>query len=186
MAISNKRKRVALDQGGPVHPSVPASEFSPSQAFEAQYLQHTGEHELNLAEALTQHNAGDEHHDAGVSNGQSVTDTATAALHFSMHVPDSTESQFLAQAEHDAGERSPEPSFDIDPTTSAQQTPATFPDYSNIEQLKEGTDLHETPTGATRNTPGMSSPPTANKPVVGTDEWHKVRKDNHKEGMRSS
>jgi hypothetical protein len=58
---------------------------------------------------------------------------------------------------------------------------APYGDPSYIDQLKEsptqgqGPISHHSPTG---NTPG--------KPQVGSDEWHKVRRDNHKEGSRGT
>jgi len=174
---SNKRKRDSADQTGQDAPPPPP-EYEP--AFEAQFLQHTGEGDMTLAEALAQHNAGNDHdhssHD-NPTNGQSVTDTASAALHFSMTVPPPTEETFLAQTANEQEDRPSEPNFDIDSATN---------EYTNIASDHPPDVQQATPSQPpAQTTPVESSPTSGNKPNVGSDEWHKVRRDNHKEGMSS-
>ena len=183
---NGKRKRDLLDQSGPNAPPPPPSDYS-TQVFESQYLQHEGEGDLSLAEALAQHNAEGDHigHEPG-TNGQSVTDTASAALHYSMTVPVSTEETFLAQTTQGNNDRHPEPNFDLDTSTTTQGATNSYTDFTTIDQLKETPPpapvqpLAVTQPGQTPPTEG--SPTSANKPNVGSDEWHKVRRDNHKEG----
>lgn len=184
-----KRKRDSADHSGAPDappPPQPAPEYEP--AFEAQYLQHTGEGEMTLAEALAQHNAGNDHsshdneHD-DATNGQSVTDTANAALHFSMTVPPPTEETFLAQTtneqEHEQEDRPSEPNFDIDTATN---------EYTNISNDPPPDVQQESPSQPQPQPPAQvtpaedESPTSGSKPNVGSDEWHRVRRDNHKEG----
>lgn len=184
MANNNKRKRESMDQAGPhaLPPPPPPgyTQMSPQHdstaAFEAQYLQHPGEGDLSLAEALAQHNAGDQlAQDAG-SNGQSATDTASAALaHYSMTVPIPTEQQFLATV-GEGNDRPSDTSFDLGPSNPQDNSGAY--DYSGLD-THEGTQ----PPAGTDGSPTSGGPP---KPTVGSDEWHKVRRDNHKEGKSTS
>ena len=181
-----------MDQGGPNPPPAPTihsyGQLSPTsaatQAFDAQYIHHGGENDITLAEALAQHNAGGDHafHDAGGSNGQSATDTASAALHYSMTVPTSTEATFMAQNTNDTPERPSDPSIDLGNATNVQQDSSTFSNEYSLDSLKDGT--RQTPQQQQQQGSGGEGSPTSGsaKPTVGTEEWHKVRRDNHKEG----
>lgn len=198
--MAGKRKRESMDQGGPVAPPPPSNDFraSPSAGpldFDpSQYVHH---HESDMpphfADALVQHNAGEHSlHHGDSSNGQSATDTANAALHYSMTVQDTTDDGFLQQAAVDA-QREPSNPLNFGESTHAPQNPYEF---THIEQLKEPTQQQEpsqqpnqqppqqqTPSvGPDQSPPVGGTTPNANKPAVGTDEWHKVRRDNHKEG----
>lgn len=115
-----------------------------------------------------QHHEHHEHHDPS-----NATSTAQAALGMypTLHVPPSTEEQFAAQAaaeehahENSFGAEVPQPDAMMDPphvTPPHQQAPNGVPPPG--------------PRYATSNTPNP-------KPTVGSEEWHKMRKDNHKEG----
>jgi len=133
---------------------------------------------MTLAEALAQHNAGNDHssHD-DATNGQSVTDTASAALHYSMTVPPPTEETFLAQTTNEQDDRPSEPNFDIETATN---------EYTNISNDQPPDVQQETPSQPqppAQITPAEDESPTSgSKPNVGSDEWHRVRRDNHKEG----
>ena len=112
--------------------------------------------------ALVQHNNGDQNlqPNGGGSSG-SAGDTAAAALsHYTMTVPQATEISFQAQ----------NPSDDIGRSFSMSEQGTGLPGFSSDEQQHAGT---------------SRSPSSAVKPQVGTDEWHKVRRDNHKEGTLS-
>jgi len=141
-------------------------------AFAEQYLQHPGE-DMSLAEALAQHNANEQLvQDAAGSNGQSATDTASAALaHYSMTVPIPTEQQFL-QSAGEGNDRPSDSTFDLDSSNVQDNTGG----YSYTLEVPEGGQA------AT----GNAGSPTSGlpKPAVGSDEWHKVRRDNHKEVER--
>jgi bHLH factor len=129
---------------------------------------------VNVADfnALQQAAAAD-HTDA--SDAANATTTAQAALGMypTLHVPPSTEEQFAAQAaaegehhHHDAGFNPDVPQPDLmDPSAVGQQPP---------------------PNGVhtTTHRYSTSSGPSNPKPTVGSEEWHKMRKDNHKEGRQ--
>lgn len=173
---ANKRKRDSTSDFSRISPSDHDAKFSAD--FAAQYLTHS-EGELTLAEALAQHNAGGiEHgvHDPGASNGQSATDTASAALHYSMTVPTATEATFLAQTPGDGVGRASSASFDLGVSSNnGPQGTNAFEEFADLDQLKDGSAqavAESSPTGDGN----------ANKPAIGSDEWHKVRRDNHKEG----
>jgi len=160
---TNKRKRGSLDHDA----SRPApAQRSANNNTGASFLQANStaaEDEMNHfansdLSALAQHN----NQNGGNAN---VSDTAAAALshHFSMTVPQATELSFQSQAS--GGDNNA--SFNMDDNN------AHIGDYG-LDALKEGTQ-HQT---------GDGSPPSgsAHKPAVGSEEWHKVRRDNHKEG----
>jgi transcriptional regulator CBF1 len=79
--------------------------------------------------------------------------------------------------------------------TAASDTAAAALDYpiishANFQAQAAGGDygdngygldtLKESPTQGGQHSPGGGTP---SKPTVGSEEWHKIRKDNHKEGM---
>ncbi|KID89319.1 Helix-loop-helix protein that binds the motif CACRTG [Metarhizium guizhouense ARSEF 977] len=128
---------------------------------------------VNVADfnALQQAAAAD-HTDA--SDPANATSTAQAALGMypTLHVPPSTEEQFAAQAAAE-GDHHSEAAFNaeiaqpdmMDPSAVTQQPPA-----------KGG----QPPAHRYSSSSAGSNP----KPTVGSEEWHKMRKDNHKEVER--
>lgn len=123
---------------------------------------------VNVADfsALQQAAAGGEHGEG--SDAGNATSTAQAALGMypTLHVPASTEEQFAAQAAAE-GETFSEVTqhdtlMDVPPVGS--QHPA-----SNGAQGRGARFIPQT---------GTPNP----KPSVGSEDWHKMRKDNHKEG----
>jgi hypothetical protein len=118
--------------------------------------------------ALQQAAAAD-HNDA--SDPSNATSTAQAALGMypTLHVPPSTEEQFAAQAvESDHGHDN---GFNPD---------VTPPDVLMEASVNQG-NQQPPPNGVPQ--PRYSTSGTPNpKPSVGSEEWHKMRKDNHKEG----
>jgi bHLH factor len=114
-------------------------------------------------------------HQNGGANTASVGDTAAAALAYhQMTVPQATELSFQPQA---SGEGS---SFSMGDHHQQQQT--GMQDFS-LEALKAAT---QTPRSGQAN--ANDSPPNTggHKPPVGSEEWHKVRRDNHKEGTAAT
>lgn len=103
----------------------------------------------------------------------SASDTATAALaqYHTMTVPQPTENTFMHQPTEGAADRVSGTPVD---QTPVQRTGS----FGDIEANAQNGDA-SSPTG-TQATPGGS------KPSVGSDEWHKVRRDNHKEGHSTS
>jgi hypothetical protein len=123
----------------------------------------------------------------------SATSTAQAALGMypTLHVPTSTEEQFAAQAAAEEAEQQRqqqhaqhaqhqhEPSFDhqeISPHDSVMGDQGVPQDHHPPPPngLQQPQTPRYTPTGTTPNP----------KPTVGSEEWHKMRKDNHKEVER--
>ncbi|KAG6168857.1 hypothetical protein E4U47_000610 [Claviceps purpurea] len=138
------------------------------------------------AEAAEAANASDTANTINAVNAASATSTAQAALGMypTLHVPPSTEEQFAAQAvaeeeqqQQQHHQHSTEQNFHhtdlplpamIDPSTGDQQALNGLP-----------------PAGGHRYSGSASAANSnSNKPAVGSEEWHKMRKDNHKEVER--
>ncbi|KAK3940361.1 hypothetical protein QBC46DRAFT_126817 [Diplogelasinospora grovesii] len=115
--------------------------------------------------------------DHGVSpDAANATSTAAAALSMypTLHVPHPTEETFAAQAgsevHHDEHSYNPPPGVSQSPDALQMSVPPP--------QMQQGANgvLSEQPRFE-RTGPGL-------KPTVGSEEWHKMRKDNHKEVER--
>ncbi|KAF2261659.1 hypothetical protein CC78DRAFT_521484 [Lojkania enalia] len=153
---TNKRKRDSRDQGPTTTRPAPSSNSA------------SGSNDLSdqaTASFLAAHNASTNEddmqqsfdvHQNGGANNPSVGDTAAAALAYhQMTVPQATEISFQTQ-----------------PTSS---------EGASLEALKAATQNPRSAQAA-----GNESPPNTSslKPPVGSEEWHKVRRDNHKEVER--
>jgi bHLH factor len=117
--------------------------------------------------ALAQATAAD-HNDA--SDTANASNTAAAALNMYpvLHVPQSTEEAFANQAT---------------PETHHEDT--TFSNHG-VNQSPDGLPMVPSaplppPPNGVQQEQGYSAPSNP-KPAVGSEEWHKMRKDNHKEG----
>jgi bHLH factor len=149
-------------------------------------------HDADMGFALSQHNAGmdddrdtqhnhaqgsrqDDINDAGVP---SASDTAAAAMaqYHTMTVPQSTEEAFMSQVVESAQSERPNSASIDQGSLGAQQRTGSFDFDVGLKDTTAASNGEGSPT-APSQTPGSSS-----KPAVGTDEWHKVRRDNHKEG----
>ncbi|KAK4146303.1 uncharacterized protein C8A04DRAFT_35024 [Dichotomopilus funicola] len=123
--------------------------------------------------ALAQATAADHENAADTSNASS---TAAAALNMypSLHVPQSTEEAFANQ-----------------PTPETHHDESSFNGHSVSQAPPGGLPLPPPPSTIQQPPPNgvqsqeqrYSAPPSA-KPAVGSEEWHKMRKDNHKEVER--
>lgn len=111
-----------------------------------------------------------EHSEA--SDPSNATSTAQAALGIfpTLHVPPSTEEQFAAQVAAD----------------EAQHENSFNPDVTQPDGMMDTSPVNATPQTPSNGVPHghrYSTSSAANsKPTVGSEEWHKMRKDNHKEG----
>lgn len=94
------------------------------------------------------------------SNSGNASDTASAALAFTMTIPETTEKTFMNQVSENSSDPSIKPGLSSDV------------DFGGAASGND--DSH------------IVTPSTGSKPLVGSDEWHKQRKDNHKEGLSSS
>ncbi|KAK7428907.1 basic helix-loop-helix protein [Neonectria magnoliae] len=108
----------------------------------------------------------------------SATSTAQAALGMypTLHVPPSTEEQFAAQA-HSEPDHTHDTSFnDVPPPPDGLLDPPQVVPPQHQQTPPNGVQQHTVP----RYSSSVSNP----KPTVGSEEWHKMRKDNHKEVER--
>ncbi|KAK8179159.1 hypothetical protein BC567DRAFT_262428 [Phyllosticta citribraziliensis] len=202
---NNKRKRSSIDQGSSNTRPAPGDSSrnanyqraSPGSAnntgsagltdqsnnsfLGAHHGTGTGEEDMHHSNAeidfsqLAQHtNDHNMHQNGGTTS--SATDTAVAALshHFQMTVPQATELSFQNQPTGGENDRALGNSFGMG-------------DH-NIHAASHGMgDYGLDPMNNKSNTPGASqneSPPPSSKPQVGSEEWHKIRRDNHKEVER--
>lgn len=148
---------------------------------------------VNVADfsALQQAAAG-EHSEA--TDPSNATSTAQAALGMypTLHVPSSTEEQFAVQAGTD-GDHGHDSSFNPDVTQpeGIMDAPAASPNRQQQQQQSPHTHPH--PHAPPPPSNGVqpqghqysnSAEPSNPKPRVGSEEWHKMRKDNHKEVER--
>lgn len=174
-----------MDHEAPHPPSSGDFRGSPNGVpldFESHYVQHPHESDMpaHFAESLLQHNAGDHGlHSTGPGNGQSASDTATAALHYSMTVPQSTDESFMEQAAREA-HRDSSATFTLG--DGPPQDPVSYGEFPSLEQLKDPSQPQGEAPAITGTEDSPSAETNPNKPAVGTDQWHKVRRDNHKEG----
>lgn len=181
-ATAHKRKREASDQDGSaddvrrtnskrVSPGLNKATNGNDDPSGASFIDNQQDADAAL-EGL--HNYNNLHHHAGSGphNGSSdhahahATSTAAAALEMypnvpAMTIPQPTEVSFASQADSD---RNQDNSFNMGDTS---QHNSSFMDQSG-----------------SGNQQGLASR-SSGKPAVGSEEWHKVRKDNHKEGKSS-
>ncbi|EQK99112.1 Helix-loop-helix protein that binds the motif CACRTG [Ophiocordyceps sinensis CO18] len=118
---------------------------------------------------------------AFIENAIEATQAATAGgaalgMYPTLHVPASTEEQFAAQSGTD-GDQAHENSFDpeVAPPDSIMDTSAVSPGQQPPASNGVQPPGHRYSASSTTPNP---------KPSVGSEEWHKMRKDNHKEVER--
>lgn len=121
--------------------------------------------------ALAQATAADHHTDTADSTSASNTAAAALSMYPSLHVPQSTEEAF-------ANQTTPETHHDENAYNShgVSHTP---PD--GLPLPPPPSTIQQSVSNGVQPEPRYSAPPNA-KPAVGSEEWHKMRKDNHKEG----
>ncbi|KAK0249657.1 hypothetical protein B0A54_10009 [Friedmanniomyces endolithicus] len=205
--MTSKRKRDDSDM--PHMRAAPGMQHPPPNDFDEQYLHLDGSMDhpdsgLSMAEMLAQHpgvgGVPDEdaqqhqqhhHHQtpqqqqqqhsrlnrplhAGQQQHPSDTAAAAMAQYHTMTIPQSTEQAFMRNTSdvRDGGEVG---ASTPDPASRAQRM-SGFHDQKDGEQQQSPNGGDTSPNGG----PGSGGP----KPAVGTDEWHKVRRDNHKEVER--
>ena len=168
---SNKRKRDSpglsgrnTRQGTLQDKEQQHNEKSPKPSQRPYYPQQNGNEEYSIQHQVARH----------VANANASSTTAAAALAASMpqlSVPQATELSFPSTNSGNEEDRQLESSFDMGPESSQQHAeggPYNLSPYTGVDG-----DQGQNITG-----------PNTGKPAVGTEEWHKVRKDNHKEGDR--
>jgi hypothetical protein len=161
-AHTNKRKRDTRDQGLN-RPAPNTNATMTADEVTANFLAaHNAGNDDDMSQQFDVHQNG--------SNTASVGDTAAAALAYhQMTVPQATELQFQTQGS--GGD-----SFSM---SDHHQQQTGMQDFS-LEALKAATQTGRAGQSAQSESPPQSG--SSHKPTVGSEEWHKVRRDNHKEG----
>lgn len=173
---SNKRKRESSDHTGSVRqPSsrhVPASNNihgngqDTTNASHDPYSNDSNNHDFtSMSEQLSRHIAN--------ANANAAPTTAAAALAASMPqltVPQPTDFSFSNSGSGTDPDRQLDSSFDLGGGSDEGQNHHTQGTPYNLDAYQGGAAAH----GQDADNVG--------KPPVGSDEWHKVRRDNHKEG----
>lgn len=161
---SAQRKRMAADM------SADTAAFIESAIEATQAAANSG---VNVADFNALQQATQDHNDASDPNNATSTAQAALGMYPTLHVPPTTEEQFAAQVAGEAGEHhdhgfNPDVSQDGSLMDHAQHL------AQQAQNGMPGQHRYST-SSASQNGP---------KPPVGSDEWHKIRKDNHKEVER--
>lgn len=185
MKASNKRKRDTSDQGGdPKHPGsrrtssnnlngnghdagdMSRSLFSDASGSSQDFnplSQHLARHVNNAGHGLPDN-----------SNASSTAAAALAGIIPQLTVPQPTELSFVSSGSGTDGDPQLDSSFNLGVPDNGQNSNVQGSPY-NLGGFQGGT-------GAQLQAARESSNGGGPKPPVGSDEWHKVRRDNHKEG----
>ncbi|KAI1330393.1 hypothetical protein F5Y16DRAFT_16385 [Xylariaceae sp. FL0255] len=123
-------------------------------------------HELSALQQATI----DRHESSDPANASSTAAAALNSIYPHIHIPQTTEAQFAAQANVEAANHH-DTSFSHSDILQNHGLPeAVSSDISpRMSNGVRPARPHYTPSGA-----------NVSKPAVGTEEWHKLRKDNHK------
>ena len=168
-----KRKRAAESaspdsrrkRGAPAAMAAPEPDETPSFLEDAVGIAQAAQDHVNVDDfnALAQATA--EHSSA--ADPASASSTAAAALNMypTLHVPPSTEETFAAQAGADT--HHDDSGFSASTVNQPDGLPMAPP----------------TPMQSTNGVQAEQAYRSHQKPAVGSEEWHKMRKDNHKEGL---
>ncbi|KAF4821376.1 Transcriptional regulator CBF1 [Colletotrichum siamense] len=139
---------------------------------------------VNVADfSALQQAAAAEHSEAADPANASSTAAAALGMYPTLHVPPTTEEQFAAQAANEPPHQDHFPSPD-GLMSSLPNVPQPTNGVQGVPQPPHQT--HQPPPPQPpqhRYSTGSASTP-AKKPDVGSEEWHKMRKDNHKEVER--
>lgn len=168
---SSKRKRDLLDQNGdrkqPDHWTTNSNTMHGNgHPADSNHFLSSNPHELN---SISQHIA---QHLANASPS-----TAAAALAANMPqltVPQPTELSFPSTASGNDPDRPLESSFEMGGGSDGDQNHHNQGNHYGLEPYQGNAGM-EPQSARSQEGNGV-------KPAVGTDEWHKVRRDNHKEG----
>ena len=170
---SSKRKRDSSDQNGnrkqPTHWPTSSSLNVLGNGHNTEnandFLASASNELSNISQHIAQHLA------------NASPSTAAAALAANMPhltVPRPTELSFPGTGSGNDPDRQLDSSFDMGGGSDGDQTHHAPGAHYNLEAYR-GTGQGDAQSGRDPEGGGI-------KPAVGTDEWHKVRKDNHKEG----
>lgn len=169
---STKRKRDSLDQNGdrkqPAHwpPSSNAMHGNGHSRDSNEFLPSTSNELSSISQHIAQHLA------------NASPSTAAAALAANMPqltVPQPTELSFPSSGSGNDADRQLDSSFEMGGGSDGDHNQHTHGGHYNLDAY-QGNAAVESQSARDQDGSGV-------KPAVGTDEWHKVRRDNHKEGQ---
>lgn len=183
---TQKRKRSAPDSSPDSRRSkrsAPATAMSSTpDAASAAYVESAVEAAQAAAQAANvnadfsalQQATAEHHESADPANASSTAAAALGTMYPTLHIPQPTEETFAAQTAAET-EHHQEASFGHnDVMQHPDGLPATSdPSANNVTQHSPQNGIR------TGHSYAAATPP---KPAVGSEEWHKMRKDNHKEG----
>ncbi|KAL6712785.1 basic helix-loop-helix protein [Lecanora helva] len=176
---TSKRKRDPMDHNGDRKQTNHWPASPPVNVHENGHNTHSSND--FLATASTELNNGFGHHIAHQLSANASPSTAAAALAANMPqltVPQPTELSFPSSGSGNDPDRQLDSSFDMGGGADGDQNHHHHPPGMSYSlEAYQATSAGDPQPGRDTETPGI-------KPAVGTDEWHKVRKDNHKEVER--
>lgn len=171
---SQKRKRGAPDSSPDLRRAkrvVPTAAMSSTP--DAAYVESAVEAAQAAAQAATnadftalQQATADHHDPSDHANASTTAAAALGTMYPTIHVPQPTEETFAAQT---TGDPDHHQEFGHN-------------DMLHANGLPDPSGLSQHPNGVRPNQPYATTPTSGSKPAVGSEEWHKMRKDNHKEG----
>ncbi|KAI1335538.1 hypothetical protein F5Y15DRAFT_428210 [Xylariaceae sp. FL0016] len=175
-----KRKRLGPDSSPDsrrAKRSAPATAMSTADS--AAYVESAVEAAQAAAQAATnadfaalQQATVDRHDTADPANASSTAAAALGTMYPTLHIPQPTEETFAAQTSAET-ENHAESSFGHGEILQADGLPDTSSNSLGQQSAQNGV-RHGSYSGSS----------SAAKPAVGSEEWHKLRKDNHKEVER--
>ncbi|KAL1843672.1 hypothetical protein VTJ49DRAFT_372 [Mycothermus thermophilus] len=122
--------------------------------------------------------AADQNEAADATNASNTAAAALNTLYPQLHVPQPAEEAFTNQATTEQATHHDETAF----TTHAVSQPSP-PD--GLPRLPPPpSTIQQPPSNGVQQEPPRYSAPPNSKPAVGSEEWHRMRKDNHKEVER--
>ncbi|KAI1393905.1 uncharacterized protein F4822DRAFT_29462 [Hypoxylon trugodes] len=174
---SQKRKRGAPDSSPDLRRAKRIPTTAMSGTPDAAYVESAVEAAQAAAQAATNadfsalQQAAADHHDASDhANASSTAAAALGTMYPTIHVPQPTEETFAAQTAAESEHH--QDSFGHNDMIHNDGLPDTA-----------GNGL-VTPQNGVRPQPAYATSASNSKPAVGSEEWHKMRKDNHKEVER--
>ncbi|KAI8634859.1 hypothetical protein F5Y19DRAFT_469909 [Xylariaceae sp. FL1651] len=151
----------------------PASAAYVESAVEA--AQAAAQAATNADFAALQQAAAERHEVSDPANASSTAAAALGTMYPTLHIPQPTEATFAAQTSAEA-EGHPDSPFHHNDILQSHG-----PLESSVNDLPQGAPQNGVRPGQPSYSTSSSNLP---KPAVGSEEWHKLRKDNHKEVER--
>ncbi|KAH7349422.1 helix-loop-helix DNA-binding domain-containing protein [Plectosphaerella cucumerina] len=193
-----KRKRSISDHGSPsrAKKNAPAAMMSAAEMENHAFIESAVEAVVSASgvnitdlNALQQATAAEHSEASDPANASSTAAAALGSMYPSIHVPPTTEEQFAAQAANENNNHAQEnntfhPNVNVSQPDGILDTSAlvNIPGPVTPNGMSPPQPVHQALPAQHRYSTGSVNPPK--KPDVGSEEWHKMRKDNHKEVER--